>query len=104
MNGSKILLKHGIRMKLQEIEKLIEEEREILAMHQEGLSNFIGGGFKGFISDDILNKEMLIAKDDPYQAYQQEFSRLFEAVKKSGARIIQLNIEARNLVLNNAQT
>lgn len=89
-------------MQLQEIEKLIEEEREILVMHQENLSNFIDGGFKGFMSDEIL-KGMLIAQEDPYQAYQQEFSRLFEAVKKSGAKLIQLNIEARNLVLNNAK-
>lgn len=90
-------------MNLKDIEKLIEEEREILAMHKRNLEKFIDQGFKGFISDDAL-KAMLIAKEDPNKKYTDEYYRLFDAVNKSGAKIIQLNIEARNLVLNNAQS
>lgn len=89
-------------MNYPEIEKKIEEERKILAMHKNNLYSFIDKGFKGFISDDAL-KGMLIKKEDPYKKYQDEYVRLFEAVKESGAKIIQLNIEARNLVLNNTQ-
>ncbi|WP_180023404.1 hypothetical protein [Acinetobacter sp. YH1901134] len=82
-------------MKYEEIEKLLEEEREILAMHKQNLDDFIDQGFNGFVSKDEL-REMLSKGEQVWDKYKTEMNRLVSEIQISGLKVMDLNLKLKN--------
>ena len=90
-------------MNYAETEKLLENERKILAMHQENLNLFIEQGVRGFLDEQTL-QAMLLKGEPISEKHTQEFNRLISAVTASGRKIAELNMALKNIVISNKQT
>lgn len=87
-------------MSYAEIQQNLQEERKILAMHQENLDAFIEQGYKHFVSQDTL-REMLLKNESVVEKHNLEFNRLISEISLSGQKIAHLNLELKNFILKN---
>ncbi len=88
-------------MSYTEIQQRLEEERKILAMHQQNLDAFIDQGYKNFVSEDTL-RQMLLKNESVVEKYNSEFNRLISEINLSGRKIAELTLELKNFVIRNA--
>ncbi|GEM_PF-2248458 len=88
-------------MSYTEIQQRLEEERKILAMHQQNLDAFIDQGYKNFVSEDTL-RQMLLKNESVVEKYNSEFNRLISEINLSGRKIAALTLELKNFVIRNA--
>ncbi|MCX0334783.1 hypothetical protein [Acinetobacter radioresistens] len=88
-------------MSYTEIQQRLEEERKILAMHQQNLDAFIDQGYKNFVSEDTL-RQMLLKNESVVEKYNSEFNRLISEINLSGRKIADLTLELKNFVIRNA--
>ncbi|AVH48993.1 MULTISPECIES: hypothetical protein [Acinetobacter] len=89
-------------MSYAEIQQRLQEERQILAMHQENLDALIERGPIHFVSEGAL-REMLLKNESVVEKYNLEFNRLISEINLSGRKITNLNIELKNFILNNGK-
>lgn len=87
-------------MNYAEIQQLLEEERQILAMHQRNLEAFIEQGYKNFVNKDVL-QQMLINNESAVEKYNLEFNRLISEISLSGQKMANLNLQLKSFILNN---
>lgn len=88
-------------MSYTEIQQRLEEERKILAMHQQNLDAFIDQGYKNFVSEDTL-RQMLLKNESVVEKYNSEFNRLISEINLSGRKIADLTLELKNFVIRSA--
>ena len=87
-------------MSYAEIQQNLQEERKILAMHQENFDAFIDQGYKIAMSQDTLSA-MILNNESAVEKHNQEFKRLISEISLSGQKISNLNLELKNFILKN---